>query len=92
VAIRNRYMLRIGLVRWMTELTWPLKQKWFWMLFFVLLATIIGAFVVVLIVVSLWHTSLFLVLIVVLIVWFIYRSYRKWEADKPKEDHGEQER
>jgi hypothetical protein len=32
--------------------------------------------------------SLFLVLIVVLIAWFVFRSYRKWVTSKPDEEGG----
>lgn len=58
------------------------------MLFLVLLATLIGAFAVVFVVLSLSPTSLFLTLIVVLIVWVVFRSYRKWAASKLEEETG----
>jgi len=68
-------------------LTWPLKQKWFWMLFLALLAMLLGAFVIVFVIVTLSPSSIFLMLIVVLVLWFVVRSYRKWSASKPDEEH-----
>lgn len=70
-------------------MTWPLRQKWFWMLFLALLVMLIGAFVVAFVIVSLSPTSLVLTLIVVLIVWFVFRSYRRWGASKPDEEYGQ---
>lgn len=71
-------------------MTWPLRQKWFWMLFFALLAMLVGSFLVVFVIVSLSPASLFLVLILVVIIWFVFRSYRKWVFNKPDEEHGAQ--
>lgn len=72
-------------------MTWPLRQKWFWMLFLMLLAMVFGAFAVVFLIATLSPTSLFLTLIAVLIIWMVFRSYRKWVASKPDEEHGRSE-
>ena len=85
-GIRNRYMLRIGLSVGCSELTWPLRQKWFWVLFFSLLAVLLGAFLVVFLIVSLSPQSLVLTLIVVLVLWVTVRSYRKWVTDKSEKE------
>jgi positive regulator of sigma E activity len=74
-----------------SQLTWPLKQKWFWMLFFKLLVILIGAFVVAFVIFTLSPTSLFLTVIAVLILWVVVRSYRKWVADRSEEKYGQQE-
>ena len=66
--------------------TWPLRQRWFWTLFLVLLVTLVGAFAIVFLIISLSPSSLFLMLIVVLVLWFVLRSYRKWSASKPDEE------
>ena len=69
-----------------SELTWPLKQKWFWMLFFALLAGVLGSFVIVELIFALSPGSIIIALIVVLALWVILRSYRKWVSDKSAED------
>jgi membrane protein implicated in regulation of membrane protease activity len=56
------------------------------MLFFALLAVLMGSFLVVFLIASLSPTSLFLTLIVVVIVWVVVRSYRKWVAGKTDEE------
>lgn len=71
-----------------SELTWPLRQKWFWMLFLALLAVLLGAFAVVSLIAILSPASLFLMLIVVLVAWFVFRSYRKWVTSKSDEEGG----
>jgi predicted neutral ceramidase superfamily lipid hydrolase len=58
------------------------------MLFFVLLATLLGAYTVIFIVVSLSPTSLVVVLIIILVVWSVFRSYRKWVDSRHDEESG----
>lgn len=74
-----------------SELTWPLRQKWFWMLFLTLFAMLVGAFLVLYLVVSLSPPSVILMLVVVFVVWFVFRSYRKWVAGRSGEECGRQE-
>ncbi len=47
---------------------------------------IIGVFVIVFVIVSLSPASLVLVLLVVVVIWFAFRSYRNWIANKSDED------
>jgi len=56
------------------------------MLFFALLAMLLGAFVIVFLILSLSPSSLVLALIVVLVLWVVLRSYKRWVADKPVEE------
>lgn len=65
-------------------LSWPLKQRWFWVLFFVLLTVILLPFLIVQAVLSLNPSSLFLVLIIMIGIWIIVRSYRGWVKRKEK--------
>lgn len=52
---------------------------------------VLGAFVVVFVIATLSPTSLFLTLIAVLVVWLVFRSYRKWVASKLDEENGPSE-
>jgi len=66
-------------------LAWPLRQKWFWMLFGMLvLAVILPLLLVGVIANSLG--SLFVSLIVVLVIWVVFRSYREWVAKNRSKD------
>lgn len=65
---------------------YPLNQKWFWQLFFVLLLAILVPFVIFYIVLALSPSSIILVLIVAVFIWVIFRGYRSWV------DSGESER
>ena len=69
-----------------SELTWPLKQRWFWMLFFTILAAVLGAFVIVELIFALSPGSIVIALIVVLALWVILSSYRKWASEESEED------
>jgi Flp pilus assembly protein TadB len=69
------------------KLTWVLKQKWFWMLFVILLATIIVPFLLVWIVLSLPPVYLVWALIVALAVWAVLKGYQ--DRAERKRDEGE---
>jgi len=56
------------------------------MLFFTLLAGVLGAFAVVELIFALSPSSIIVALVVVLFLWIILRSYRKWVSDKSGED------
>gem|GEM_PF-2193596 len=74
-----------------SELTWPLKQRWFWMLFFTILAAVLGAFVIVELIFALSPGSIIIALIVVFMLWVILRSYRKWASEESEEEEEEAE-
>jgi membrane protein implicated in regulation of membrane protease activity len=80
-------MFRKGWLLGCFELLWPLNKKWFWMLFFVLLATLLGAYLFVFLIISVAPNLLFVMLIAVLVIWFLFSSYRKWARDKRNEDN-----
>jgi membrane protein YdbS with pleckstrin-like domain len=72
----------------MSELTWPLRQKWFWTLFLVLLATVLGAFLIVYLIISLSSNLIILALVAVLIMWIVVRSYKNWSGNKAEKERG----
>lgn len=67
------------------KLTWVLKQKWFWMLFVVLLATIIIPFLLIWIVLNLPPVYLVWALIVALAVWAVLKGYQD-RAERKREE------
>jgi len=85
-------MLRTYLFFGCSELTWPLKQKWFWMLFFALLAMVLGAFVLVFLVLTVSPGFIVLFLVAALILWVIVHSYRNWAEDRAEEEDVERTR
>jgi len=66
-------------------LTWPLRQRWFWLLFFMLLLVLIIPFLVVGLLANLSTTTWFVVLIVLVAVWIINRGYRDWKRKKEEQ-------
>jgi type VI protein secretion system component VasK len=69
-------------------LTWPLRQRWFWMLFFLLLLVLIVPFLVIGLLVNFSPSTLFVILVVLVVVWLVNRSYRGW---KRKQDEQREE-
>lgn len=70
-------------------MTWPLKQKWFWTLFFALLAMVLGAFVIVFLVLTVSPSFIVLFLVAALILWVIVHSYRNWADNRAEKEDAE---
>ncbi len=60
-------------------MTWPLRQRWFWLLFFMLLLVLIVPFLVIGLLANSSPSTIFVLLIVLVAVWVINRSYRDWK-------------
>lgn len=56
------------------------------MIFFILLVTLLGTFVIVELIFTLSPNSIVIALVAVLVLWVVLRSYRKWASDKSEED------
>ena len=67
-------------------MTWPLKQRWFWILFFFLLSVLVVPVLVVGLIFSFSPNALIVVLIVLVVVWIVVRSHR--DARKERETAG----
>jgi len=63
-------------------LTWPLRQRWFWTIFFMLLLVLILPVLIVGLIFNFSSSALFVVLIVLIVVWIVVRSYRDWRFKK----------
>ena len=82
----------MGLYVMKTMLPWPLNQRWFWMLFILLLSMMILPLLLIGVILNLSPSSLFLTLIVAVALWFVFRSYKDWVAREDKErEEGEVE-
>jgi putative Ca2+/H+ antiporter (TMEM165/GDT1 family) len=73
---------------------WPLRERWFWILFGVLVAMLILPFLIVglidrLVPASNFFDVLILILIVVVVVWLLLKGYRDWTEGKKKEQERE---
>ncbi len=66
-------------------LTWPLRQQWFWVLFFLLLLSLIVPFLVIGLLFKFSSSALFVILGVVVVVWIIGRSYRDWKRQQDEQ-------
>lgn len=66
-------------------LTWPLKQRWFWMLFFFFLAVILIPVLLVGFIFALGPSYFILILVLLVVIWYVFRSYRDWKASRQKE-------
>ena len=69
-------------------LTWPLRQRWFWTIFFMLLLALILPVLIVGLIFNFSSSALFVVLIVLIVIWIVIRSYRDWRF-KEEARHGE---
>jgi membrane protein YdbS with pleckstrin-like domain len=74
--------VRTVLVHEVELLTWPLRQRWFWTIFFMLLLTLILPVLIVGLIFNFSSSALFVVLIVLIVVWIVVRSYRDWRFKK----------
>jgi len=63
---------------------YPLNQKRFWQLFFVLLLAIFIPLVIFYVVLALSPSSIIIVLIAAIFVWVIFRGYRSWVSSGDK--------
>jgi len=68
-----------------TLLTWPLRERWFWMLFILFVAMAILPLLLIGVILYLSPSSLFLTLLVAVALWFIFRSYKDWVEREDKE-------
>lgn len=57
-----------------------LRQKWFWKLFIVLLSVLMLPLLIVGLVLYLSPSSLVIALIVLIAIWYLWRSYREWKT------------
>jgi uncharacterized membrane protein len=72
-------------------LSWPLRQKWFWMLFIVLTSMLLLPLLIFWVVITLSPSSLFAMLIAVAALWVVVRAYRKWHMQKDESEGSETE-
>lgn len=73
---------------------WPLKERWFWILFGVLVAVLIVPFLIVGVIVMLVPASnllgaLIYILIVAAVIWLVLKGYRDWTEGKKKKQKRE---
>ena len=68
--------------------TWPLRQRWFWAIFFMLLLALILPVLIVGLIFNFSSSALFVILIALIVIWIVIRSYRDWRF-KEKARHGE---
>lgn len=69
---------------------WPLRERWFWVLFGMLVAVLIVPFLIVGLIVRLVPASnlfgvLIWILIVTVVIWLLLKGYRDWTEGKKKE-------
>ncbi|MEM3875051.1 MAG: hypothetical protein QXU45_07970 [Candidatus Bathyarchaeia archaeon] len=68
---------------------YPLDQKWFWQLFFILLVAILAPLIVFYIVMVFAPYAIVVVLVAAVFVWVIFRSYMRWiSTEKEKSQNG----
>ncbi len=73
---------------------WPLRERWFWILFGVLVAVLIVPFLIVGLIVRLVPASnlfgvLIWILMVTVVIWLLLKGYRDWTEGKKKEQERE---
>jgi uncharacterized membrane protein YqjE len=78
-------MFGVGLFFEGYSLTWPLKQRWFWMLFFLLTMVLIVPLLLLVVILTLSPSSIVVAFIVIVVVWYVFKSYRSWTAKKEEE-------
>lgn len=67
---------------------YPLDQKWFWQLFFILLVAVLAPLLIFYVVMVVAPYAVVVFLVAVVFVWVIVRSYRRWVSSEKKRDEG----
>jgi|GEM_PF-6058529 len=68
---------------------YPLDQKWFWQLFFILLVAVLAPLLIFYVVMVVAPYAVVVFLVAVVFVWVIVRSYRRWVSSEKKRDESE---
>jgi len=69
-------------------MTWVLKQKWFWVLAFCLMAVLILPLLIAWIIVSLRPDLMIMAVIAIFVLWWIVRCYKGYSVKKEENRKG----
>lgn len=85
-CLKNEYKCS-GLSGLLSEcfLTWPLRQRWFWMLFFLLLLVLIIPFLVVGLLLNFSPGTIAVLLMILAVIWIINKSYTDWKRKQEEQ-------
>jgi len=69
------------------DLSWPLKQRWFWFLFFFLLAAVMVPMIFLGVLLMLPPYCFVIALLALVTVWFILKTRKEWKSKHSGEKH-----
>ncbi|MEM3549636.1 MAG: hypothetical protein QXV01_00885 [Candidatus Bathyarchaeia archaeon] len=64
---------------------WPLKQKWFWQLFLLLLLAILLPFIIFYALLLISPSSIVLAFVLAIFIWVIVRSYKRYIRERKRD-------
>lgn len=66
----------------MSCMSWPLKERWFWVLFGFFVAVLVLPFLVAYVLINLPPWIMVLALIVIILLWAVVRGYRDYVSKR----------